>query len=509
MSSGTQMDEADRVPTFPKHTISYTATSYTTTHNPRRKSRKCSATFSYSLCYKFVFEIAQTADISIVNTSIAKIRSREIIDSRGNPTVETEVELCDGSVGRASVPSGASTGEFEAVELRDKTAIDKHAPHAKFLRSRFGGRGVLKAVENVEREIAPRIIGKDACNQAEIDALMVKLDGTKNKGRLGANAILSVSMACARAAAQSLRIPLFRYLGGANARILPLPMMNVINGGAHSDAPMDIQEFMIVPRGAKSLREAVRMGAEIFAELKNVLRSRGLSTAVGDEGGFAPNLESNEAAIEAIASAVGAAGYKFGRDVAVALDVASSEFYDAKTERYVFEKSDKSRKTSADMVSYISSLRAKYPIVSVEDGCAESDWYGWKLLTDALGAKTQLVGDDLFVTNTHFLKRGIAEGVANAILVKVNQIGTLTETFDAVEMAKRAGYAPIISHRSGETEDTTIADIAVALNAGQIKTGSMSRSDRTAKYNRLIRIEEMLGDAALFATPDNSPMFRP
>ncbi len=507
MSSSTPIDKADRVPIFSKHTNNLCRNELYNNAHSAQKPPKTHGDIFVSPDDKFVFAIAQTADTSIMNTSIAKIRSREIIDSRGNPTVETEVELCDGSVGRASVPSGASTGEFEAVELRDKSAVSKHAQHAKFLRSRFGGKGVLKAVENVEREIAPRIVGLDACNQAEIDALMTRLDGTKNKGRLGANAILSVSMACARAAAQSLRIPLFRYLGGANARILPLPMMNVINGGAHSDAPIDIQEFMIVPHGAKSLREAVRMGAEVFAELKNVLRSRGLSTAVGDEGGFAPNLESNEAAIEAIAKAVGAAGYKFGRDVAIALDIASSEFYDAKAERYVFEKSDKSRKTSADMVAYISSLRAKYPIVSVEDGCAENDWRGWKLLTDALGETTQLVGDDLFVTNTHFLKKGISEGVANAILVKVNQIGTLSETFDAVETAKRAGYAAIISHRSGETEDTTIADIAVALNAGQIKTGSMSRSDRTAKYNQLIRIEEMLGGSALFATPDNSPLF--
>lgn len=443
-----------------------------------------------------------------MNTQITNVSGREIIDSRGNPTVEAEIELACGAIGRASVPSGASTGEFEAVELRDKNAFTKHDKHRNFYASRFGGNGVLKAVENVNMKIAPEIFGLDACDQAGIDSLMISLDGTKNKHRLGANAILAVSMACAKAAAAALETPLYRYLGGANARVLPIPMMNIINGGAHSDAPVDIQEFMIVPAGAKNIREAVRMGAEIFHALKSVLKARNLSTAVGDEGGFAPNFSDNEDALEAIAKAVSQAGYKFGKDVFAALDVASSEFFDRKSGKYIFEKSDKSVKSSSEMVEFLTRLKNKYPIVSVEDGCAESDWNGWKQLTAALGKTTQLVGDDLFVTNTHFLKKGIESGVANAILVKVNQIGTLTETFDAIEMAKSAAYASIISHRSGETEDTTIADIAVAANAGQIKTGSMSRSDRVAKYNQLIRIEEELGSSACYGTLDGGLPFR-
>ena len=411
-------------------------------------------------------------------TNIEKIHAREIVDSRGNPTVETRVELSCGASGVASVPSGASTG--------------------KAGRAGFGGMGGLKAVSNVNGEFFDSLRGADALDQIGIDRAMRRLDGTRNKGRLGANAILSVSMAVAKAAAGALELPLFRYLGGFYARTLPLPMMNVINGGAHSDAPIDIQEFMIVPKGARSMREAVRMGAEIFHALKKVLKARGLSTAVGDEGGFAPDFRDAGEAIEAIAKASKEAGYKFGKDVVMALDIASSEFYAPKTGKYAFKKSDGSERDAGGMVEYISQLKAKYPIWSVEDGCAESDWEGWEKLTGALGGTTQLVGDDLFVTNPEFLKKGIKLGVANAILVKVNQIGTLTETFEAVETAKRAGYATIISHRSGETEDTTLADIAVAANAGQIKTGSMSRSDRTAKYNRLMLIEEMLGADALF-----------
>ena len=411
-------------------------------------------------------------------TNIEEIRAREIIDSRGNPTVEAFVRLTGGAEGVASVPSGASTGEFEAVELRDGGGAKS--------RGRFGGLGVLKAVSNVNGEIFDTLRGMDALDQIGIDNKMIALDGTKNKARLGANAILSVSMAAAKAAANAVRLPLFKYLGGFYARTLPLPMMNIVNGGAHSDAPIDIQEFMIVPKGARSMREAVQMGAEVFHSLKKVLKARGLSTAVGDEGGFAPNFKSADDALESMAKAAKDAGYKFGNDIVVALDIASSEFYDAKKKTYTFKKSDS------------SVLKSKYPIWSVEDGCAESDWEGWKKLTDALGKTTQLVGDDLFVTNPKFLEKGIKLGVANAVLVKVNQIGTLTETFKTVETAKRAGYATIISHRSGETEDTTIADIAVAVNAGQIKTGSMSRSDRTAKYNRLMLIEDILGPDAEF-----------
>ena len=366
------------------------------------------------------------------------------------------------------------------------------------MKSRYGGKGVQKAVANIRDEITPELTGMDACDQAGIDMAMLNLDGTRNKKRLGANAILAVSLATARAAAAALKIPFFRYLGGSNARVLPIPMMNVINGGAHSDAPVDIQEFMIRPDGAASFSEAVQMGAEVFHELKKVLRARNLSTAVGDEGGFAPELKGDCDALECIAKAVKDAGYKLGKDISIALDIASSEFYDAQKRRYIFSKSDGSKRTSSEMVSYLEELCRKFPISSIEDGCAEDDWTGWKELTIAMGDSVQLVGDDLFVTNTEFLRRGIIENVANAILVKVNQIGTLTEACNAVEMAKRASYGTIISHRSGETEDTAIADIAVALNAGQIKTGSMSRSDRLAKYNQLLRIEEYLGATACY-----------
>ena len=421
-----------------------------------------------------------------MTTSIVDVRGREIIDSRGNPTVEVDVLLDNGAFGRAAVPSGASTGEHEAVELRDG---DK---------SRYLGKGVLKAVENVNTKIAPALIGMDACEQNVIDSAMLAIDGTKTKKELGANAVLGVSMATAKAAADACGLPLYKYMGGPNGKVLPLPMMNIINGGSHSDAPIDFQEFMIMPVGAPTLREALRYGAEVFHSLAKVLHDRGLSTAVGDEGGFAPKLESTEDALDTISQAIEKAGYKVGEDIAFALDVASSEFYDKDKGLYVFHKSDGSERSSDDMVSFYKELRAKYPIISIEDGCDENDWDGWKKLTDAIGHNTQLVGDDLFVTNTDFLAKGIDLGVANSILVKVNQIGSLTETFDAVEMAKEAGYTSVISHRSGETEDSTIADIAVALNAGQIKTGSMSRSDRIAKYNQLLRIEEELGDQAVF-----------
>lgn len=417
-------------------------------------------------------------------TTILDIRAREIIDSRGNPTVEVCVELEGGAVGRAAVPSGASTGENEALELRDG---DK---------SRYLGKGVLKAVENVNETICPALVGMDALEQIAVDAKLLELDGTVNKSKLGANAMLGVSMAVAHAAADMLGQPLFRYLGGPNAKVLPVPMMNIMNGGAHSDAPIDIQEFMIMPKGLPSFREAIRCGAEIFHTLKKVLHDKGLSTAVGDEGGFAPKLDSNEHALQVIKEAVEKSGYKFGEQVFIALDVASSEFY--KNGKYVFSKSDKSEKTSAQMVDFLADLCSRYPIISIEDGCAEGDWEGWKLLTDRLGDKIQLVGDDLFVTNTTYLKKGIELGVANSILVKVNQIGTLTETLDAVELAKENRYTSVLSHRSGETEDTTIADIAVATNCGQIKTGSMSRSDRIAKYNQLLRIEELLGEQAVY-----------
>jgi len=419
-------------------------------------------------------------------TTIVEIRGREVIDSRGNPTVEVDVHLEGGAIGRASVPSGASTGENEAVELRDG---DK---------ARFLGKGVLQAVENVNSRLAPALIGFDATEQASIDAAMIALDGTSTKKELGANAILGVSLAVAKAAAIQLGVPLYKYLGGPNAKVLPVPMMNIINGGAHSDAPIDFQEFMIMPIGAPTFREAVRYGAEVFHSLKKVLHDRGLSTAVGDEGGFAPTLNSADDALSVIAQAIEKAGYKLGIDVAIALDAASSEFFDKDKNAYVFKKSDKSVKSAEELVAYYAELQKNYPIISIEDGCAENDWDGWKVLTDRLGKTTQIVGDDLFVTNTEFLAKGIKLGVANSILVKVNQIGTLTETFDAVEMAKESAYTAVLSHRSGETEDATIADIAVATNCGQIKTGSMSRSDRIAKYNQLLRIEEELGDDAIF-----------
>jgi enolase len=415
---------------------------------------------------------------------IEQVRAREILDSRGNPTVEAEVFLVGGEVGRAAVPSGASTGEHEAVELRDG---DK---------KRFGGKGVLRAVENVNGVISDALEGLDAIDQAEIDAALLALDGTKTKSKLGANALLSVSLAAARAAATYLEIPLYRYLGGANARTLPVPMMNIVNGGAHADNNVDFQEFMVVPVGAQSFREALRAGAEIFHALKAVLHKRGLATSVGDEGGFAPNLRSNEEAVETILEAINRSGYKAGTDILLALDPAASEFYDGKN--YVFKKSDGRRLSSEEMVAYWKSWIGQYPIISVEDGMAENDWDGWKLLTDEVGARTQLVGDDLFVTNTEFLRQGIEMGVANSILIKVNQIGTLTETLDAIEMARNAGRTAIISHRSGETEDTFIADLAVATNAGQIKTGSLSRTDRVAKYNQLLRIEEDLRGAARY-----------
>jgi enolase len=419
-------------------------------------------------------------------TTIVEIRGREVIDSRGNPTVEVDVKLEGGAIGRAAVPSGASTGEHEAVELRDG---DK---------ARYLGKGVLKAVDNVNNRIAPALLGFDSTEQAAIDAAMIELDGTSTKKELGANAILGVSLAVAKASASQLGIPLYKYLGGPNSKVLPVPMMNIINGGAHSDAPIDFQEFMIMPIGAPTLREALRYGAEIFHALKKVLHDRGLSTAVGDEGGFAPKLAGAGDALAVIAQAIEKAGYKLGEDIAIALDVAASEFYDASKNAYVFKKSDGSVKSAEELVAYYAELQKNYPIISIEDGCAENDWDGWKIITEKLGKTTQLVGDDLFVTNTEFLQKGIDLGVANSILVKVNQIGSLTETFDAVELAKENAYTAVLSHRSGETEDSTIADIAVATNCGQIKTGSMSRSDRIAKYNQLLRIEEELGDDAVF-----------
>jgi enolase len=429
-------------------------------------------------------------------TTIVDIRAREIIDSRGNPTIEVDVELECGAIGRAAVPSGASTGEHEALELRDGSLKPKQAGDID--RKRFLGKGVLKAVENVREVIAPELVGRDAADQVDIDQRMIELDGTETKKKLGANAILGVSLATAKAAAEALEMPLFRYIGGTNAKVLPVPMMNIMNGGAHSDAPIDIQEFMVMPKGATSFSHAIQMGGEIFHALKKVLKGMGLSTAVGDEGGFAPVLDSNEHALEVIAKAVKEAGYTLGSDVFIALDVAASEFYDAKAKKYVFSKSDGSKRSSKEMVAFLKDLCDKYPIISIEDGCDENDWDGWKLLTEAIGDRVQLVGDDLFVTNTKFLSKGIELGVANSILVKVNQIGSLTETLDAVEMAKEHSYTSVLSHRSGETEDTTIADIAVATNCGQIKTGSLSRSDRIAKYNQLLRIEEMLGPRAIY-----------
>jgi enolase len=419
-------------------------------------------------------------------TKITRIQAREILDSRGNPTIEVDVELSGGAVGRAAVPSGASTGEHEAWELRDG---DK---------ARFGGKGVLKAVANVNTKIARELLGHDALDQVGVDRTMIDLDGTPNKGKLGANAILGVSLATAHAAAAQLGVELFKYLGGPNAKVSPVPMMNILNGGAHSDAPIDLQEYMIMPKGASSFHEALRMGTEVFHALKNVLKANKLSTAVGDEGGFAPALKNNEHPLEVIIAAIKQAGYKPGKDIFIALDPASSEFYDKDAKKYVFKKSDGSKRTSEQMIDFYRGLCKKYPIVSIEDGLAEGDWGGWKKLTEALGDTTQLVGDDLFVTNTKFLKRGIDTGTANSILVKVNQIGSLTETLDAIEMAKEAGYTAVISHRSGETEDTTIADIAVATNAGQIKTGSLCRTDRVCKYNQLLRIEEILGKDAVY-----------
>ena len=433
-----------------------------------------------------------------MSTSIIDIRAREIIDSRGNPTVEVDVELESGIIGRAAVPSGASTGVNEAVELRDGSLPASKFPKGFNYKTRYLGKGVLKAVQNVDSIIAPELMGMDACDQVSVDSMMLDLDGTATKKKLGANAILGVSLATAKASAAALGLPLYKYIGGANAKVLPVPMMNIMNGGAHSDAPIDIQEFMIMPKGAETFREALRMGCEIFHALKGVLKSKGLSTAVGDEGGFAPVLASNEAALEVIALAVKKAGYKLGKEIFIALDVASSEFYNAKTKKYEFKKSDGSKRNAKQMVEFYQDLQKKYPIISIEDGCDENDWAGWKLLTDAIGNKTQLVGDDLFVTNTKFLKKGIDTQTANSILVKVNQIGTLTETLEAVEMAKEAGYTSVLSHRSGETEDATIADIAVATNCGQIKTGSLSRSDRIAKYNQLLRIEEELGENAIY-----------
>ena len=421
-----------------------------------------------------------------MKTSIRAVHAREVIDSRGNPTLEADVILESGAMGSAMVPSGASTGIHEALELRDGDA------------QRYGGKGVLKAVANVKDKIGPLLLGKDAADTQGIDRLMIDLDGTPNKKSLGANAILGVSLAAARAAATAHGVPLYRWLGGDKATVLPVPMANIINGGAHSDAPIDFQEFMIVPRGLPNFREALRCGAEIFATLKKSLHDQKLGTAVGDEGGFAPRLESTEAALGVIAEAVEKAGYQLGKQVFLALDVASSEFFDGKTKEYVFKKSDQRRLSADQLVEFYAQLQKKYPIVSIEDGTAEEDWDGWKVLTQKLGAKTQLVGDDLFVTNVEFLKRGIQEKVANSILVKVNQIGSLSETLAAIELARSAKYSAVISHRSGETEDSTIADLAVATNAGQIKTGSFSRSDRLAKYNRLLRIEEELGSKAVY-----------
>jgi enolase len=417
-------------------------------------------------------------------SNIAAVHAREVLDSRGNPTVEAEVFLVDGSMGRAIVPSGASTGEHEAVELRDG---DK---------KRFLGKGVRKAVENVNGEIAKALAGYDGFDQRGLDCRMIELDGTKTKSRLGANAILAVSMAAARASAISLDVPLYRYLGGASSNLLPTPMMNILNGGAHADNNVDFQEFMVMPVGAPSFSEALRWGVEVFHTLKGVLKKRGYNTAVGDEGGFAPSVKSNVEAIEVVLEAIQQAGYKPGKEIAIALDPASSEFY--QDGKYVFKKSDKSAKTSEEMVQFYAKWVKDYPIVSLEDGLAEGDWEGWQNLTKELGEKIQLVGDDIFVTNIEFLQKGIDKGVANSILIKVNQIGTVSETFDAIDLARRNGYTSVISHRSGETEDTFIADLAVATGAGQIKTGSASRTDRIAKYNQLLRIEEELGSGARF-----------
>ncbi len=418
---------------------------------------------------------------------ITEVIGREVLDSRGNPTVEVDVILECGAMGRAAVPSGASTGEHEALELRDG---DK---------KRYGGKGVTKAVNNVNTVIADALLGMNVTDQVGIDRVLLELDGTPTKSNLGANALLGVSLACAKAAANALEMPLYRYIGGVNAKVLPVPMMNIINGGSHSDAPIAFQEFMIRPVGAESFREALRMGAEVFHSLKKVLHDRGLSTAVGDEGGFAPALKGTEDALESIIKAIEAAGYKAGEDVMIGLDCASSEFYqDGVYDYSKFEGTTGAKRSSAEQVAYLEELISRYPIDSIEDGMSENDWEGWKLLTERIGDRCQLVGDDLFVTNVQYLKKGIEMGCANSILIKVNQIGSLTETLDAIDMAHRAGYTSVTSHRSGETEDATIADIAVATNSGQIKTGSLSRSDRMAKYNQLLRIEEELGDSAQF-----------
>lgn len=426
-----------------------------------------------------------------VMTDIIDVHGREILDSRGNPTVEVEVTLSCGAMGRASVPSGASTGSREAVELRDSK------------KKRYGGKGVLTAVENVNGEIADALFGMDACDQVSVDQMMIALDGTETKKRLGANAILGASLACARAAAEACATPLYKYIGGANGKELPVPMMNVLNGGAHADNNVDLQEFMIMPLGAKTFSDALRMGVETFHSLKSVLKKRNMSTSVGDEGGFAPNLRSNEEALDALIEAIKGAGYNPGRkgkegDIAIAIDAAASEFYDKDKKLYVLNAEKKPKKKAAEMVEFYAEWVDKYPIISIEDGLDESDWDGWALLSKTLGSKAQLVGDDLFVTNTKILEKGIKNGIGNSILIKVNQIGTLTETLDAIEMAKRAGYTAVVSHRSGETEDSTIADIVVGTNAGQIKTGSASRTDRIAKYNQLIRIEEELMSSAVF-----------
>lgn len=417
-------------------------------------------------------------------TEIVEVKAREILDSRGNPTVEVDIHLACGVMGRAAVPSGASTGKREALEMRDNRS------------KRFGGKGVTKAVQNVVTVIAPAIMGLDAANQVALDHCLIKLDGTENKAKLGANAILGVSMAVARAAAMAYQMPLYRYLGGINARNLPVPMMNIINGGAHAGNNLDIQEFMIIPFGARSIAQAVQMGAETFHQLKSILKDRKLSTAVGDEGGFAPDLESNETAIQLIMTAIENAGYKPGKDIGIGLDAAASEFYH--NGKYIL-KSENKKLTAAKMTDYYEDLINRYPILSIEDGLAEGDWDGWKTMTDRLEGAVQLVGDDIFVTNPKIFNKGIEQGIANSILIKLNQIGTVTETLDCIEMANQVGYTTVISHRSGETEDTFIADLVVAVNSGQIKTGSLSRSDRTAKYNQLIRIEEELGEAALFA----------
>ena len=419
-------------------------------------------------------------------TTIIDIQAREILDSRGNPTVEADVILESGAMGRAAVPSGASTGVNEAVELRDG------------VKKRYLGKGVQKAVKNIQTKILPELLGRDATDQVGVDSAMLALDGTATKAKLGANAVLAVSLATAKAGANALGQPLYKYIGGPNTKVLPVPMANVINGGAHSDAPIDFQEFMIMPKGLPTFSEGLRAITEIFHALKGVLKKRGLSTAVGDEGGFAPQLDSTEDAIECILAATKAAGYKAGKQIYLALDVASSEFYDSKKKRYIFKKSDGSKMSADQIVAFYDELTSKYPIISIEDGCDENDWAGWKKLTDKIGDRVQLVGDDLFVTNTKFLQRGIDTATANSILVKVNQIGSLTETLDAVELAHINNYTAVLSHRSGETEDATIADLAVATNCGQIKTGSLSRSDRTAKYNQLLRIEQELGDSAVY-----------